>query len=162
MCLVIDTSCLAKVLDINNRQHYRFEPVHKWITKGRGSVVFGGTKYKRELKNVPKYLGVLAELNRQGRVIQLSDPQVNRIAEEVSKTVNRNDFDDEHLIAIVRVACCVVVCTDDARAVPYLKRADLYPGGVKRPKIYKHAGHRVMCSNQNIVGVCKKRLDQRR
>lgn len=162
MCLIIDTCCLAKVFNKDNIEHDRFKPVLDWITKGQGSVIYGGGKYKRELRRAPKYLSILVELNRQGRVISLSDKEVDVIAEEVSSIVNRSDFDDEHLIAIVRVACCRVVCTDDKTAERYLKRSDLYPRGMKKPKIYKNVRQKTLCCKRYVVGKCMERLDQRR
>ena len=161
MCLVIDTCCLATVFDRNNNDHHRFKPVLNWITKGQGSLIYGGRKYKKELKSAPRYISIIAELNKQGRVIELPDRQVDDIAKEVSEFVNRNDFNDEHLIAIVRVARCLVVCTDDIAAQSYLKQRDLYPRGVKRPKIYKNARHITLCCRENVVGKCKEQLDQR-
>lgn len=155
MCLVIDTCCLAKVFDQSNSDHRRFAPVLNWITKGQGSIVYGGSKYTTELKRASKFIPILAELNRRGRVIRLPNKKVNAIAKQVKEFVNSGNFNDEHLIAIVRVARCVIVCTDDKAAEPYLKRRDLYPKGAKKPRIYKHEHHKSLCCSGNIVGVCK-------
>ena len=44
MCLVIDTCCLAIVFDGGNKKHVKFVPVLKWVTEGKGRMIYGGTK----------------------------------------------------------------------------------------------------------------------
>ena len=85
----------------------------------------------------------------------MNDRTVDKTAAALKERVNDENFDDEHLVALVSVSKCRVVCTDDQRAYPYLKRGDLYPPGVKRPKIYRTARNADLCCAANVVDVCR-------
>lgn len=141
MSIVIDTCCLSPVFDQSNDRHREFAPVLKWITVGSGRLVYGGKKYKAELSRAAKFVPVLAELSRQGRVLALPDAQVDRTASSVKRKAPDPSFNDEHLVAIVIVSQCRVVCSDDKVADRFLKLKDLYPGHVRPPKIYRSSRH---------------------
>lgn len=155
MCLVIDTCCLVKVFDPRNKQHDNFVPVWEWINHGRGRMIYGGTKYLAELRRVTTVLRLITELSRRGRVKILSRAGVDTIAQEVKEQVDDGNFDDEHLVAIVIVSRCHVVCTDDRRAMPYLKRKELYKDhDMKRPKIYQRKRtHEHLCCDENVIAI---------
>jgi hypothetical protein len=151
MGVVIDTSCLAKVLDQKNSQHVRFAPVWAWVSTGKGKMVYGGTKYLAELDNMRRYWGIVAELRRQGRVLVLPKDQVDQIAMEVKSRIVEKEFNDEHLVAIVVKSKCRIVCTDDLRAIPFLKRNAVYRFyGAQRPKIYTQEQHANLCCDRNL------------
>jgi hypothetical protein len=44
-------------------------------------------------------------------------------------------FNDEHLVAILNVSGCKLVCTKDIEAMPYIKRKEFYSDH-KIPQIY--------------------------
>lgn len=50
---------------------------------------------------------------------------------------------------------CCVVCTDEERAVPYLKRKEFYPTGMRPPLIYRDEKHARLCCNGHVVGKCR-------
>src|SRR5271166_635466 len=116
MCLVIDPGCIPKVFDPMNREHARFTPVWEWINNGNGRMIYGGTNDLKELSRLSKYLPLIAELSRRGRLTLVSHVRVDQIGAEIEQKVNSSDLDDEHLIAIVIVSRCMVICTDDLRA----------------------------------------------
>jgi hypothetical protein len=118
-------------------------------------MVYGGTKYKTELSKLKGYLGVFAELARSGRLIEVSTAEVDARAAELKLLEPHAAFNDEHLLAIVAVSRCRVVCTNDKRADEYLRRRDLYPSGVRRPKIYRQRNHDGLCCDDNIVAICR-------
>ena len=66
MCLVIDPGCIPKVFDPMNREHTRFIPVWKWINNGKGRMIYGGTKYLKELSHLSKYLPLIVESAGEG------------------------------------------------------------------------------------------------
>jgi hypothetical protein len=156
MCVVIDANTIALVFDPHNLGHERFVPLMKWVTDGNGSIVYGGTKYRRELKHMKRYFRLFGQLYRQGRVVILPNPQIDKYAAELKVKVPAKAFDDEHLVAIVAYSHCHIICTDDKAAYPYLKRQDLYPKHVKRPKIYNAYRHLKLCCDKHIVDVCRK------
>lgn len=152
MCLVIDACCLVKVFDPTNREHDRFVPVWEWINNGPGRMIYGGTKYLKELRQITRVLRLVAELSRKGRVKILAEASVDTLADEVKQQVNDSGFNDEHLVAIVIVSRCHVICTDDRQAMPYLKRSDLYARhNLERPRIYTKQSHKHLCCAANLV-----------
>ena len=154
MCIIIDTCTFYKVFNDQNKEHDKFKPVLKWIVGKKGKIIIGGTKYAKELSSA-KALGILAEFEKRNRVVSLSTEKVDKRARELKKLEPNKQFDDEHLVAMVVVSRCCVVCTDDKKAIPYLKRRDLYSGGVKPPSIYRYKTHAPMCRKKNIVKVCR-------
>ncbi len=56
MCLVIDTCCLAIVFDGDNKKHDKFIPVLKWITEGRGRMIYGGQNMTLNLEELQRFL----------------------------------------------------------------------------------------------------------
>jgi predicted nucleic acid-binding protein len=156
MCIVIDTCCLATVFDGKNKEHPKFAPVLHWI-KGKGRMIYGGTKYNTELGKAAKYLSYLAELSRQRKTIQIPTTRVDLIAAELKAKIPDKAFNDEHIVALVIASRCCVVCTNDDGAIAYLKRADLFKGypGSGRPQIYRgHKTHKKLCCDRHIVGAC--------
>ena len=135
MCVVIDASSIASVFNPKSQDHDRFIPVLKWVTSGGGKVVYGGTKYNAELRLLARYFKIIIELSKQGRVIQVPSEPVDDYAEKLKAKVRDASFNDEHLVALIAISRCRIICTNDRRAHPYLQRADLYPKGVKPPKI---------------------------
>ena len=154
MCLVIDTNCLGMVFDAGNANHLKFQPITKWITKGKGKVIYGGSKYKKELRMARKYFNLLVELRKQGRVIVLNDEKVDEVQKQVQKIETDPNFNDAHIIAIVIASRCRVVCTGDKKSYPFLKKKSLYPKNFPRPGIYQGLGQRTLIANKNIQGVC--------
>jgi hypothetical protein len=138
MCLVIDENVISKVFDRKNAQHNRFKPVKVWVTTGTGSVIYGRTKYLKELGK-GKYLGLFTELVKMRRAVKVETKLVDDRALMLKAKVPDEEFDDEHIVAIVGVSRCCLVCTDDTRSIPYLRRKDLYPPGVRVPQIYRSA-----------------------
>ncbi len=159
MCLVIDTCCLAMVFDGKNKKHSQFIPVLNWIN-GKGFMIYGGSKYAVELGKAPRFLPYIVELSKKGRTVQIPNTTVDPIAEALKSKCPEQEFDDEHIVALVIASRCCVVCTNDNVASAYLKRRDLfsdYPGS-ECPKIYKgHKSHAKLCCDKHIVGIC---LDQ--
>ncbi len=152
MCLVIDTCCIAKVFDHGNKQHPNYAPVLEWVSNGNGRMIYGGTKYAIELRELPRYVPVISELERSGRVVVLSRAHVDAIADALKAEITDPDFNDEHLIAIVIVSRCRVVCTDDKVAIFYLKRRQFYScHGLKRPKIYQSSRNKRLCCDENVL-----------
>src|ERR1035438_10317931 len=127
MCLVIDVNTIPLVFDPHKPGHNRFVPIMKWVTDGNGCIVYGGTKYRRELKCMKRYFRLFGQLHRQGRVVILPNPPIDKYAAELKVRVPAKAFDDEHLVAIIACSSCRIICTDDKAAHLYLKRQDLYP-----------------------------------
>lgn len=154
MCIIIDTSAFASVFNPNSQNHNQFEPVLDWIVFGRGKIVYGGAKYLEELTRAQKYLRLFTELDRQGKIVHINDEEVDREQQRIEELIGDPDFDDPHLVAIVSVSRCNLICSEDRRAYPFLKDRQLYPKGCKPPKIYSSRKHKALLIDANIARVC--------
>ena len=77
MCILIDTCRISKVFNYKNVEHYRFEPVKDYIIYGIGKMVYGGSKYKRELFAIKNIGGLLKELKIVRKIIELCDEDID-------------------------------------------------------------------------------------
>ena len=117
-------------------------------------MIYGGTKYNDEVKG-STYRRILLELGRKGKLRPMPDKRVDGVAAQLKIIAPEKAFDDEHLVALVVVSKCCVICTDDKRSDVYLKRPDFYPKGLKPPKIYRRQNHDSLCCKDHIVAVCR-------
>lgn len=159
MCLIIDAGAMPAVFSKNHSKHDDFVLVKDWVENGNGKVVYGGTTYKKELKNLQRFLGVISELDKKNRVLKQSkslDSEIDEEEERIRKLVKTKDFDDPHLAAIVSCTGVRIIASSDKRKDKYLKRKNLYRKGIKVPKMYskadKHAG---LLVEKNIATCCK-------
>lgn len=158
MCLVIDANCFARVFDKSNKDHTRFAPVWKWINDGKGRMIYGGTKYANELRAASKFLPIVAELEKKGKTVRISNNLVDAIAAKLKATFDDASFNDEHLVALVIASRCRVVCTDDKIAISFLRRNDVFAGqaGAERPSVYRgHKSHAKLCCDRHLVAICR-------
>jgi hypothetical protein len=158
MCLVIDSDCLSRVFIGRNSEHKPFEPVWKWINSS-GCMIYGGTKYNEQLRLLTEVLGLVVELAKQKKVVQLPTTLVDGIARELKERFPESQFDDEHIVALVIASRCRVVCTYDKGAMKYLRRKEIYGPyqGVNRPSIYSGSrGHDKLCCDKHIVAICRR------
>ena len=119
-------------------------------------MIYGGTKYKAELARATKYLGIIAELRKVRRAIQLSAQEVDEIGQRLKQQITDPRFNDEHLVALVIVSRCRLVCTNDNVAIYYLKLPACYSGHpVKRPKIYRSRRNVDLCCDRYLAEVCR-------
>jgi hypothetical protein len=151
MCLVVDTCSFPVVF---HHKAERFLPIQKWIFKGKGKLIYGGTTFAKEIRG-KRTADLLAQLKKAGKAVQLPMADVDAMEREIKAKEPAKDFNDPHLLAMIVVSKCCVVCTDEKKAVPYLKRRDLYPEGAKLPKIYRNKKHADLCCDDHLVKVCK-------
>src|SRR5262245_41416936 len=122
MCVVIDTCTFSKVFNKENKDHDRFSPILNWIMKKRGKIIIGGAKYGKEVVAHNGALRILSELEKINRITRIDSGKVDALAREIKKIEPAAKFNDEHLLAMVGMSRCRVVCTDDRIAISYLKR----------------------------------------
>lgn len=155
MCLVLDTNAFSLCFDLTNKEHNEFRPVLNWLSYGKGKLVYGGKKYKDELKKASSYMRYFAALNRAGKVIVLDDDMVDKIEIEVKNLESSKNFDDPHLVAIVLMSKCKVICTNDARAIPFIKDQKFYTGITAKPKLYTSSKNIKLLTDKYIAEICK-------
>jgi predicted nucleic acid-binding protein len=156
MCIVIDINTFASVFDSTSGKHADFKPVLDWIMLGKGKIVYGGSKYREELGKAKKYLNFLGELAKVRKIVVVDDVKVDDTQAELEKRVNHQKFNDPHLVAIIIVSGCKLICSNDKEAYPFFKNKDLYRNqGSRPPKIYAKANNSNLLSDENIAAICK-------
>ena len=157
MCVIIDTNVWASLFDKANQDHPDFAPLLQWIIgeKGKGKIVYGGTKYLEEIPT--KYLKILTLLVKVRKVVIAPQAEVDNLANEVAQKVEHRDFDDPHIIAIILATQCCLIATKEKRAIPYFKdKAKLfYPKNFTVPKIYSNKKHKKLLVDTNIAPCCQ-------
>lgn len=155
MCIIIDTNTFSSIFDSKSAEHIEFRPVLNWIKNGKGKIVYGGTKYRNELRKAQKYLGIFNELKKARKIVEIPNEQVDSEQIRIEDLITHRDFDDPHLIAIVSASRCKLICTKDKRAHPFIKETSLYPESGMRPKIYSSSINSDLLCDLNIAGCCK-------
>ncbi len=156
MCIVIDASAYSVVFNKENSNHIGFRPVLDWLINGRGKIIYGGSKYKTELTNSIRYLKLFSEFDRRGKVVNLSDDEVDRKEIELKSNHNLSQFNDVHIVAIIIISRAKLVCSCDIPSYRLFRMNELYESPMRKPKIY--SGRRnnddLLC-DRNIVEICK-------
>jgi predicted nucleic acid-binding protein len=145
MAVIIDTNCIASVFSKKSTNHMEFSPILDWILNGKGLMVIGGSKYKKELKKTPKYLPIIRLLKEVGKLHNGEDDEIDKYQLKVEELRDNLDFDDPHLPAIVVNTKCRIICSSDTRSVPYVTDNKYYPKGITKPVYYTSS------KNKNIL-----------
>ncbi|OJU75640.1 MAG: hypothetical protein BGO09_06515 [Bacteroidetes bacterium 47-18] len=153
MCIVVDTNVLSSVFVSSSANHSEFKPVKDWIIEGKGKVVFGGTKYLDEIKK--KYLSLFTQLKKAGKAISVSSNLVDAEQATVAAMITHPDFDDPHLVGLLRVSGCKLVCSLDSRAYPFFRHNLFFSPAAKRPKIYSGLSNATLLVDRHIADICK-------
>jgi len=155
MCVVIDTCVFSAFWDATNQNHSDFKPVLKWVTAGKGKIVYGGSKYKKELRKEKKFFRFLVILERSNKIVFLCDAKVDKQQIELKKIEPSEKFDDPHLVAILLESKCKIICTNDKKAIPYLKDPRFFKKAADRPRIYQTKNNKNLLTDRYIAEICK-------
>jgi len=165
MAVIIDTNCLADVFSKSASNHFEFQPVLKWVLEGKGFIVYGGTKYKNELKKASKYLTIFRELKSVGKVFEGNLKTIDEIQKEIEAKENDSDFDDPHLPAIVIDTKCRIICSNDTRSIKYVTNSKFYPKHFRTPVYYTSSKNKdILCDeyvDDSLKPLSKITKDQR-
>jgi len=154
MCIIIDANSLGSVFDKSAKGHEKFKPIFDWIFYGRGKVVFGGSRYFSEI--VGKYSALFIELRKANMAVPIDNAKVDATTKTVSKLLKHRDFDDQHLVGLLIVSGCKLICSLDDRAYPFFQHEKFFSPASKRPKIYRGAKkNNELLINKNIADVCQ-------
>jgi hypothetical protein len=147
--VIIDANTLSHVFNPKDARHVDFKPLFDFIKSRRKILAWGGTTYNNELKNSPKYLGVLIELENIGISRKFPDEPIDSYEAYLYSIINHPDFDDAHIISLQVSSKAKIICSLDKRSYPYIKDQidgiKLYPKRHRRPSIYSKR------SNQNLL-----------
>lgn len=155
MCIIIDANALHSVFIRGKSDHEEFKPVLDWIMEGKGKIVYGGAHYHNEIP--PKYLGIFVALRNARKAIRVDDAAVDKYQREL-EAKGLKGFNDHHLIAIISVSRCKLLCTKNIankNDIKCLNNKDLYPRGVSPPSIYSRGKNKDLLCDKNIAECCK-------
>ncbi len=167
MAIIIDTNCIANVFSPKSNKHQEFKPVLEWILVGKGIMVYGGSKYKAELKKTPKYLPILRLLRDVGKVIEGCQQTIDNIQTKVENLNDDPDFDDPHLPAIIIATKCKLICSEDTRSIKHVSDRKYYPNGFSTPSYYTSSNNKSLLTDnyvdKSLKPLCKmNKLDSER
>ena len=157
MCAIVD----ANVRDLVFKRHARDASdanarFFQWIISGKGIVVIGGTKLRKELYGDAgwRLRDVFVNLRRMGYIKDIDDEEVDRVAEQLC-TDGACKSDDEHIIALARVSRARLLYSHDSALHRDFGNRDL----LSKPlgKVYSTRtrseftdGHQRLLANRNL------------
>lgn len=153
MCIIVDTNVLPSVFKQSSSNHSQFKPVRDWIIDGKGKIVFGGTKYINEIKGT--YLAFFLQLKKAGKAVSIPSDLVDAEQLVVGSMIVHPDFDDQHLVGLLRVSGCKLICSLDSRAFPYFRHTLFFSPASNRPRIYSTLTNSSLLCDRHIADVCK-------
>lgn len=149
MCIVIDINTLALVFNIESTSNEEFAPVRTWILNGKGSLVYGGSKYKRE-RRAYRYMKLVRLLKEKYKAYEIKETEVDRRETDIIAMTKNEKCNDQHIIAILSVSRCLLCCSSDSGSYNFIKDGRFYSKG-KRPKIYRSSRNKNLLCDKFIV-----------
>lgn len=158
MCLIIDMNVLPCVFNEENANHANFKPVKDWILSGKGKMVVGGSTYFSELAKLNKIRKFYIALRKAGKAVVVEPAiEIDKLEEKLKEKFEHKDFDDPHIVALLIVSGCQIICSNDARAFRFFQNKGWYPKGSSVPKIYCDKSFnksKEILNDRNMVNIC--------
>lgn len=155
MCIVVDPPLFVPMLKCSDPDHAKYAPVLDWVSRGCGKFVTGGTKYQEQINGVRSVIPLLTEFQRRGKIIRVDRSQVDGAVAILKDIEPSNNFDDPHLVALVRVSGCGLICVNDPRSHKYLRDSRFYASKKARPRLYTRPKNSNLLCNNNIAPCCR-------
>lgn len=137
MCIIVDSNTLAAVLNPTDSEHRQFKPVLDHINSGKSKMIFGGSRFEGEVRKLPKYIKILAEMRKANKIAFASDDKVDALEAKIEKAYTDPLFNDKHIVALAYVANARMVCTKDGVLKDYLhKNGAFYSKHKVKPVVF--------------------------
>lgn len=150
MPIIIDTNCFANVFSRSSAKHKDFEPVLKWIIEGRGILIYGGSKYKEELRKASRYLTLFRLLKEVGKAVNKFDNEIDRLQKSIEAKKVEQEFNDVHLLAISVVSRCMLICSEDTKSIKYVTSRKYLPKGSLKPVYYTSIKNVILLNDKYV------------
>lgn len=150
MCIIVDPPLFISIFKSDDSNHEKYKPVLNFIDRVGGKFVIGGSLYEAELKGVASILRHLTEYEKKGKVIKMDKAQTDSdvlVIKTIEPSVN---FDDPHLVALVRMSGSKLICVNDPRSHKYLRASKFYNSTKDRPKLYTRPKNAAILCATNI------------
>jgi general stress protein 26 len=123
---------------------------------GRAKIVIGGGRYYRNeiKKNLASYVPILTELSRLNKTHWFSDEKVDDLTAHIKSLENKADFNDPHIVALLRVSKAKIFCSEDERSFQFVKDKRFFPKGQEAPKILSLKTHDASLELLNDKNIC--------
>jgi hypothetical protein len=149
--IVLDTNSFSSVFDHADSLYAEFRFVSHWVLEEKQACfVYGGAKYKGEIREMHKYLKLMNELQKSGKFVEIDGKKIDAYGDDLKRICTDKAFNDEHLVAILNVSGCKLLCTKDIKAMPYIKRRDFY-SDKKIPQIYSGSRNKDLLNRTHII-----------
>lgn len=159
MSILIDIQCIPKVFEPTDPDYDKFDSISNWLYKGKGQMIFWGTKYKQELWQMTKYLKVFNELEKKSKWIHINDGLVDKRENELAQCNTNKRFNDKHIVALLDVSDCRLCCSVDKESWSYIqnknnykppKKIFIYSGRSQNKDLLKN-NHKCIKTPQNVI-----------
>jgi len=153
MCIVVDTNTFSCVFNQKNKEHFKYSPVYDWIINKEGSLVYGGSTLISEFRG--NKLNLIKLLSDKNKTVRIDSKLVDKKEEQVKMIVDDDeDFDDPHIIALLQVSKCKLICTHDKRLDSFIKDQRFFKKRTIQPRIYRNKKNEHLLCRQNIGTCC--------
>lgn len=166
MCIVVDANEFSAIANEEESMHSEFIPLIEWISFGKGKVVYGGKLYGEEIAKHGGFRGWLYQLEKKNKTIVINGDIVDSTADFLSNVMGESKYDDYHVMAIVIVSGCKLVCSSDQglhklinvcyqeKMKKIVKINCTCMENPSRPGIYQNKGHIALLCDKNIAKCC--------
>lgn len=161
MCTIIDVNAISAIFNIKDLRHAEFKPVIEWVNNRNGKIVYGGSKYKSELKKLATYLPLITELGRKGKVLVYADDGIDAKEQLIeadlrARGIRANDkrFNDAHLVAIVAVTKVKIITSNDLSSISFLRDTRYYEHKSHRPVFYTRRRNENLLRDTRYFSLC--------
>lgn len=171
MSIVIDANQFSNFMNSkNDLEDLDFRPVYEWIRFGKGKIVYGGSKYREEVKARKDFGAFLFQMEHVGKAVGVKTEDVDSIEDVLERRYKRHDFDDHHIVSILLISECKLVLSQDNGLHDLIDECfgqnsrrfmnSLCPQrDLTKPKIYQNRNHRSLLRDENAVA-CKRSIRQ--
>lgn len=136
MTIVVDVNSFPCVFDPANELHAEFSPVGEWIHRREGFLLYGGKTFKDELIKSHHRARLVRLMKDAGMAIEIREDLVDAAEAKVKTALAETTCDDPHVIALLMVSRCPLLCSQDKRSFPFVKDKSNYPKGTPKVRIY--------------------------
>ena len=128
--------------------------VDRWLTSGKGRVVYGGTKYGEELAQVAAAVQLLFSYAQAGMAKKYPDGPIDTDAARL-KQDPQTESNDHHILALARVSGARILCTGDKALMSDFTNRSLVP--TPRGRVFPGDGWNFKLDHRGPCGVRTRR-----
>ena len=153
MSILIDANTFAAVFDSSNAEHQKFQAVKSWIDSGRGFLIYGGEKYKKEIIQGYHRARLIRLLRDAGKAFEIRADLVDLEEKRIKRKTKGTNCNDQHIIALLIIANCALLCSSDKTSFPHIKDKNLYPKKFPKVKIYTGPRNALLLSKKSSAAI---------